>query len=381
MTPYLRAANVKDGHLDLSDVKEMNFSPQERAVFALRDGDVLVTEGAGSLAAVGASAVWQGELDGVMCFQNTLLRLRPRAGTDGRYLAWWARHAFADRRFAAEATGVNIFHLSAERVRAIDAPVPPIQRQRAIADFLDVETARIDELISARRRQKVLLDERHAVSVREALTWDKHGHDRILVPLKRRWRVTDCKHRTPAYVDAGYPVVSPGDVEPGVLDLSRCHRFVDEADYVDLTEGRRPARGDVVYSRNASIGIAAYVSTDTPFTMGQDVCLIRSRAQDQRYLTYALNTIGVDQLGEAKVGSTFSRVNVAQILELLIPDREPEDQRAIADRLDELTRRYRLLTGKLAAAATLLQEHRQALITAAVTGQLDLAREIAEEAS
>ena len=78
MVRYLRAANVKDGSLDLSDVKEMDFNPAEQVTYALRPGDVLVTEGAGSLAAVGASAVWDGELDGIVCFQNTLLRLRAK---------------------------------------------------------------------------------------------------------------------------------------------------------------------------------------------------------------------------------------------------------------------------------------------------------------
>ena len=72
MVPYLRAANVKDGSLDLTDVKTMDFDLAEQAKYALKPGDMLVTEGAGSLAAVGASAVWSGEIDGVVCFQNTL---------------------------------------------------------------------------------------------------------------------------------------------------------------------------------------------------------------------------------------------------------------------------------------------------------------------
>lgn len=79
MVPYLRAANVKDGELDLSDVKSMSFSPNEQRIYALRPGDVLVSEGSGSLGTVRASAVWSGEINDVVCFQNTLLRLRPRS--------------------------------------------------------------------------------------------------------------------------------------------------------------------------------------------------------------------------------------------------------------------------------------------------------------
>ena len=71
MVPYLRAANVSDGRLNLVDVKEMNFSLREQQFFALKPGDVLVTEGSGSLQTVGASAVWRGEIPGAVCFQNT----------------------------------------------------------------------------------------------------------------------------------------------------------------------------------------------------------------------------------------------------------------------------------------------------------------------
>src|SRR5690606_26012790 len=144
MVPYLRAANVKDGSLDLTDVKEMNFTPTEQHIFALQPGDVLVTEGSGSLGSVGSSSVWNGDLQGTVCFQNTLLRLRPRGETDSRFLAWWARYAHAAGLFASVATGANIYHLSAERVRALPCNAPPLTEQRRIADFLDAETARIN---------------------------------------------------------------------------------------------------------------------------------------------------------------------------------------------------------------------------------------------
>lgn len=117
MTRYLRAANVKDGALDLDDVLSMNFTPSEQRIFSLRPGDVLITEGSGSLTAVGASARWSGEMSGAVCFQNTLVRLRALRLTDSGFLSWWCRHAFASGLFASIATGANIFHLSAERVR------------------------------------------------------------------------------------------------------------------------------------------------------------------------------------------------------------------------------------------------------------------------
>jgi type I restriction enzyme, S subunit len=124
MVPYLRSANVKDGRLDLIDVKEMNFTPAEQRKYALQDGDVLVSEGCGSLEQLGAAAQWLGSGETV-CFQNTLLRVRARSGVStAGYAYQWARFAFESNAFASVASGTNIFHIGAER--AAEMLVAPI---------------------------------------------------------------------------------------------------------------------------------------------------------------------------------------------------------------------------------------------------------------
>jgi type I restriction enzyme, S subunit len=300
---------------------------------------------------------------------------RPHPGLVSRFLHYVLR----SRPYLQELARVSKwmppsqFDISWEDLREVAIWTPPMGVQVAIANYLDAETVRIDRLMAMRRRMRDLLELRLEVLVRTLTDSTLEGLAHERVPLKRRWRVIDCKHRTPTYVPIGYPVVSPGDAIAGWLDLSRCHRFVDAPDYADLTEGvRKPQRGDIVYTRNASIGIASYVDTDDPFTMGQDVCLIRSEEQDQRFLTYVLNTHGVDQLEEQKIGSTFSRINVAQVLELVIPCPDVTVQRAIADRLDAATADASRARTVLDSQSDLLVERRQALITAAVTGQLEI---------
>lgn len=289
--------------------------------------------------------------------------LIPQAGHDPHYL-WYLTN---DEDFW-EKGGTAQPYVRVPETLARRVCLPPLEEQRAIADFLDTETARIDTLIAKKRRMIDLLDERFDCHVRQRL-----ADAGPVLPLKRRWRVVDCKHRTPEYIDDGYPVVSPGDVSPGRLDLARAHRFVGEADFRDLADPiRKPRRGDIIYSRNASIGVAAYVDTDAPFCMGQDVCLVTSANQDQLYLAYVLNSVGVDQLDAQKIGSTFSRVNVAQIVDLEIPSPPPAIQHRLAQEFDEKRRRHDRTVTRLRQQIALLQEHRQALITAAVTGELDV---------
>lgn len=123
MMPYLRSANITDGRVLLDGVKRMNFSPQEQRVFALAYGDVLVTEGSASPEAVGAAAAWRGELSGTVCFQNTLLRLRPKQGYDPDFLEVWARAAHYAKAPQAFASGASILHLGAEGMGRIPIPL------------------------------------------------------------------------------------------------------------------------------------------------------------------------------------------------------------------------------------------------------------------
>lgn len=163
MLPYIRAGNVKHGQLMLEDVLAMNFSVKEQKYLALRAGDVLVTEGCGSLKEIGANAVWSGELPGDVCFQNTVLRLRQKSPVlDQRFLAGWASAAFHAGEFAAIASGTSIYHLGAKRTADVQIPLPDRQTQEAVVNHLEAASKLKAELHQAASRQaaarKVLIE-------------------------------------------------------------------------------------------------------------------------------------------------------------------------------------------------------------------------------
>lgn len=332
-----------------------------------RAGDLVVNQMSAYDGLMGVSP-----LDGIVTYHY--LVFRPNGHFDSRFAAHTLRSDVYRQDFSkrvrglgdSDQKGVRTPHIRIEDMLHTTLPYPPLEEQRAIANFLDVETARIDALIDKKRRLITLLTERFEAEIRHRI----HTLTFPVLPLKRFWTVTDCKHRTPEYVESGYPVVSPGDATPGRLDVARCHRFVTEEDYRDLAAPpRRPERGSIIYSRNASIGIASYVDTEEPFCMGQDVCLITSTTQNQLFLTYVLNSTGVDQLEAEKIGSTFSRINVSQILDLRVPTPPVDVQRELAEEWDEKSSTIETAANRLTQQTALLEEKRRALITAAVTGE------------
>ena len=130
MRPYLRAANVTWHGLDLSDVKEMDFSPNEQEIYRLHRGDILLAEASGSADEVGKPAIWDEQIEDC-CFQNTLIRIR----VFPEVVPYLYYHLLSDARSGAlgrAARGVGIHHLGAQRTESWVIALPPIAEQRRI---------------------------------------------------------------------------------------------------------------------------------------------------------------------------------------------------------------------------------------------------------
>lgn len=135
MRPYLRVANVYEDRIDTSDVLQMNFTPQEFETYALKTGDILLNEGQ-SLELIGRPAIYRDELPG-SCFQNTLVRFRPRDFVLSEYAQSVFLSYFYDGTFQSIAKWTtNIAHLGAERFAALPFPLPPVDEQSIIVDKL-----------------------------------------------------------------------------------------------------------------------------------------------------------------------------------------------------------------------------------------------------
>lgn len=161
MTPYLRVANVHEAKINTTDIKEMNFSPEEQETFRLHPGDILLNEGQ-SKELVGRPALYKGEVPGA-CFQNTLLRFRCNADLLPEYALkyfQYCMHSGIFQRAAQQTT--NIAHLSAGRLSSIEFLLPPLKEQARILAQLDELLALCDQLkagiVAARAKQAQLAE-------------------------------------------------------------------------------------------------------------------------------------------------------------------------------------------------------------------------------
>jgi type I restriction enzyme S subunit len=142
--PYLRVANVQEGHLDLTEVKTVRVLPHEVAAYKLEVGDVLMTEG-GDWDKLGRGTIWRGEVPTCL-HQNHIFKVRAdRSWLLPEYLAFLTRCSHAKRyfRLCAKQTS-NLASINTTQLRAMPIPCPDREHQQSIIDTLSSAEDRID---------------------------------------------------------------------------------------------------------------------------------------------------------------------------------------------------------------------------------------------
>ncbi len=320
-------------------------------------------------------------------------------GISPRYLNYLLRAYDQTKVFYSMGGGLRQSMKFAD-VRRMPVLVPSPVEQELVTAFLDREIGKIDALVRAQRRLIELLKEKRQAVISYVVTkgldptasmkdsgveWlgDVPAHWEV-APLKRRWGVMDCKHVTAEFVESGWPLASIREIQSRFVDLTTARQtsvqFFDQL----IDGGRQPQAGDLIFCRNVSVGeVAEVTERHPPFAMGQDVCLLRRRASSLSsvYLYHVLKSRHIsEQLACAMVGATFKRINVEQVCNLIVPFPPVEEQAAIADRLTQRTAGFDGLVAEAEVAIALLQERRAALISAAVTGKIDVRGPVRSEA-
>lgn len=265
----------------------------------------------------------------------------------------------------------NSFQIKADDWNSIPVIVPPLDTQKAIADFLDRETARIDQLIEKKQRLVALLEEReqnNLVHVFAELS-DKNRIWKIAhLCLLQRGRFNHRPRNAPELYDGEHPFLQTGDVARAKKYILSFKQTLTD---LGASVSAKFPRGTVLMAIAANVGDVAISEFDS-FCPDSVVGFIPSKQLDREFLYYALRSLR-PSIATSSTSNAQDNTNIARLGALKIPLPELSAQRQVVANLDHAeTRSYALAKGTNASVER-LQEFRSALITAAVTGQIDVA--------
>jgi len=334
---------------------------------------------------------------------SELLVLRAR-GHDRRYLLYQLLSEGFVSLVDSSTYGAKMPRASWDFIGACTLPCPDVDEQRAIADFLDAETAELNTLIAKKRELIEKLKEKRTALISRTVTRglppeaaraaSLNSHPKLkpsgiewLGDIPEHWKVVRfgrCAFfqegpglRNWQFMDTGVRVICVTNITDSGIDFFSYEKFISEEEYLETYRHFTVMKGDLLLSSSGnSWGKVAEFQSDEPSILNTSTIRIncnRARTFSRSFLKWLLQADSTrKQLGVFMTGSCQPNFGPSHLARVLVPLPSPDEQSAIADYLDQETAKIDRMVEKVETAIERLQEYRTALINAAVTGKIDV---------
>ncbi len=381
--PLIAPNHIEGGTGRLLVLESAEDQAAESGKYEVRQGDIVYSKIRPSLRKVCVAPT-----DG-LCSAD-MYPLRPQQGLDGRFLFWWLLSEPFSAYAVLESDRVAMPKINRDGLNSTYLPLPSIAEQRGIANFLDRETAKIDALVAEQERLIALLKEkRHAVishAVAKGLNPDAPMKDSGaawlgLVPA--HWHVLPLKHvlaQRPIYGVlvpdsdmSGVPMLRITDMSDGIADREALARISSElsAQYQrTIVEA-----GDLVLSVVGTIGETLLVDERLAgINLSRALCKLRTaESLSAKFLQWFFRSTAFVHFVDLVCTGTAQRVlNMDDLGELWIPVPPKDEQQRISESLAGAWDSLGSLIQEVSRSLELLKGRRSSLVTAAVTGQIDV---------
>lgn len=387
--PYHRAQTVQWERVVESDVREMWASINDIEQFSVNKGDLLICEGGD----VCRAAIVQESPASNMIFQNSIHRVRPKGQHGVAWILRLMQHLRSSGWVDVLCNKNTIVHFTSEKLGSLECPLPPPEEQAIIEAAIEFETTRIDTLIAKKTRFIELLKEKRQAVITKAVTKGlddsvemKDSGVEWLGEVPGHWTVKRLRFDTstnPSSKELGLVLADQATTflpmeaigENGEIDRSRRRPFSElQSGYSYFKDG------DVIIAKVTPCfenGKGAVVSKmENGFAFGTTELIVlrpsKNLLPEFLYLitrSYPVRNLGVQSMSGA---SGLKRVPDDFFRNLSWPIPSVSEQTTIIKYVEAQLARLDKLMEKTERSIELLKEKRSALITAAVTGKIDV---------
>ncbi len=396
--PYVDIGNVTfEAGITGTELVRFADAPS-RARRRVRNGDTIVSTVRTYLRAI--APVWNQPDDLIVSTGFAVIRARPPM--DAGYLSWALRSNTFVESVVANSVGVSYPAIAPSVLGSLPVPAPPPAKQHAIADFLERETAKIDALIATQERLIALLDEKRQATITHAVTKGldpnapmKESGVPLVGLIPQSWQVVRLRHlanvqngialgRKTESITSEVPYLRVANVQDGYLDLSEVKTIP-----VTHEEMRRHAlkAGDVLMNEGGDkdkLGRGAIWRGEvSPCIHQNHVFAVRPHGVEPEWLTTITGSNYAKCFFDSRGKQTTNLASISssnlQELPVIMPPYQ--ERHLILQYLGQRLGSVDALHAKVGASITRMRERRTALITAAVTGQIDITRPAITEAA
>jgi type I restriction enzyme S subunit len=382
------------GGLDLSRIKQLGEIGNGYTYF--REGDVVVAKITPCFEN-GKGARAKGLVNGVAFGTTELHVLRNAHELDEGFLFYLTLSDAFRRLGEAEMYGAGGQKRVPESfVEDFRSPLPPASEQHPIAVFLDRETAKVDALVAKKERLIELLQEKRTALITRAVTKGldpnvpmKGSGVEWLGEIPAHWELkpftksviekSDYRGKTPEKIASGVFLITARNVKLGFIDYECSQEFVAEDDYELIMRRGLPRKGDILFTTEAPLGNVALVDRED-IALAQRIIRFRMNPLyfDNRFTLVAMiSGYFQTQLATLSTGSTAEGLKASKLPMLWLVAPPLMEQLAIREFIDREIVKIDTLVMKVEEAIRRLKDFRTVVISAAVTGKIDVREEAA----
>jgi type I restriction enzyme S subunit len=342
----MRGGNISEGGIDTdADNVYVNkdLVTQEQLV---KKHDVIIVSSTGSTKVIGRAGISLMDYDDV-AFGAFLTLLRPVDYVSKTFVDYYFQSDLYRERVRSLASGVNINNIRTEYITESPVPLPPLAEQQRIVDRIEYLFAKLDE---AKEKAQSVLDSfetSKAAILHKAFTGEltakwRAEHDVGMNSWKEQTIVdlcsliVDCPHSTPEWTESGKVCLRTTNIKDGYLDLAEV-RYVSEDTFCRRNQRAVPLPGDVLLTREGSIGDVGVIPDGWEICLGQRMMLLRPEKCKANFLVYFFrNPKIISDIRAETMGSTAPRMNIKELKKLKIACPDTLEQTEIVRILDSL---------------------------------------------
>lgn len=252
--------------------------------------------------------------------------LRPnQRHLDTNYLFQWVKSPAFVSDMMRKATGASYPAISDRIVKDSEIPLPPLDEQKRIAAILD----KADQLRQKRRQAIALLDSLTQSIFVEMFGVPNPTFENVLLGDVCS-TIRDGAHATPKYVESGIPFVTVRNITSGSVSFEGA-KYVSHETHAELTKRVKPERGDILVSKDGTIGIPCLVETDEEFSIFVSVALLKPIRSlvNPAFLSTQLGTESVQrQIREYSKGVAIRHLHLTDFrrLKIILPELEIQEK-------------------------------------------------------
>ena len=360
--PYVATKDVGyDSSIDYDNGVKIPYFEKELFRIAPKNSVLICAEG-------GSAGRKMGRINQDICFVNKLFAITPENETSSKYLFYWYNTDEFQREFKSRLTGL-IGGVSKRKFETIPIPIPPLDEQKRIVAKLDecfeaIDTARANVEKNLNNAKELFQSQLNQIFIQKGEGWVDKKLGEVCT------KITDGVHKKPNYISDGIPFIKVKNLTKGEGISFDDVSYISKEDHEEYCKRTKPEKGDILITKDGTIGIVRIIDTEIEFSIFVSVALIKPISKKiSPFLKYSLESPMLQNQMTPK-GAALKHIYLKDIRNFDIAIPKQNEQNKIVNQLDELKSQTKSLESNYQQELDALDELKKSILQKAFNGEL-----------